>query len=119
VAAVGGQPTKRSFVQLSGDETVLRLALVDDPSNVGAEQAIVKACPIVVDDWAAARGQAFEAQPAFSEPCVTGVRGADGTFAFDLSSFGEPGAASGFALVPASGATDSFNLTFDPASAGS
>lgn len=112
VGAVGGEATKRSFIGLSGDETVLRLKLVDDPSNVGAEAAAVRACPIVTD-WQAARGAAMDAEPAWAEPCIDGVRGEDGVWTFDLSTFGAPGDADGFALTPGTAPGLSFNLTFD------
>ena len=115
VAAAAGQVAKRSFVGLAGDETILKLKLVDDPSNLGAEQAVVRACPIVVEEWQGARGQAMEAEPLWNEPCVDGKRGDDGIWTFDLSTFGKPGDMPGFALTPGSDAAGaSFNLTFDP-----
>lgn len=114
VGTVAGQPSKRSFIGLSGDETILRLKLIDDKSNVNASGAAVRACPIVADDWKAERGQPFAAQPPFSEPCVDGKRGDDGVFSFDLSSYGKPGSLAGFALIPRDAATESFNITFDP-----
>jgi len=117
VAAVGGEATKRSFIALSGDETVLKLKLIEDPSNVGVEQATVRACPIVTDGWQAARGMAMDAEPAWAEPCVDATRDAEGVWTFDLSSFGKPGSAPGFALTPGTAAGLSFNLTFDPSPA--
>lgn len=114
VGAVAGEASKRSFVALTGDETVLRLKLVDDPSNVGAESAAIRACPIVTG-WEASRGASMDAEPAWAEPCIDAVRGDDGVWTFDLSTFGAPGDADGFALTPGTAAGLSFNLTFDPA----
>ena len=114
VSAVAGEGAKHSFIGLSGDETKLRLKLVEDSSNVGAESASVRACEITAAGWTAAQGMTFDAEPAWSpDKCVAGVRGEDGIFTFDLSSFREPGSAPGFALVPGDAAGTSFNITFD------
>jgi hypothetical protein len=111
-ALPNGEAAKRSFVKLEGDETILKLKLVDDPSNVGAEQAVVRACVISVDGWKAERGMAMDAEPTWGEPCVDGARGEDGVWTFDLTVFGSPESNAGFALTP--GGPAPFNLTFSP-----
>ena len=113
VGAVGGEATKRSFIELEGDETVIKLKLIEDSSNVGAEAAGVRVCPIVTE-WQAERGVAMDAEPAWSTPCVDGTRAEDGVWTFDLSAFGSPGTAVGFALTAGTAPGLSFNLTFDP-----
>ena len=112
VAAGGGHALKRSFVSLAGDMTTLRLKLVDDPSNVGAEEAAVRMCPIVAAEWDEQRGVAFDDEPTWAEPCVPGTRHGDGTWTWDLSSYGAPSSAVGFTLT-ADGLAP-FNLTFNP-----
>lgn len=113
VSKAGSEVVKRSFIGVSGDESILRLKLVDDPSNVGVEQAVVRACPIVVEDWKAERGQSFDDQPLFQDTCVDGVRGDDGIFSFDLSKLGTVSEFPGFALTPGAVA-GAYSLTFDP-----
>ncbi|HVM06985.1 MAG TPA: hypothetical protein VM345_00860 [Acidimicrobiales bacterium] len=111
VVNAGSETIKRSFIALAGHETVLRLRLVDHPSNVGAAQAIVRACPISVDEWQAARGATFANEPRWSsDPCARGERLDDGVWTFDLSQFGDPETWRGFTLTPGPGAP--FNLTF-------
>ena len=118
VAAAAGQSSKRSFIALTGDETILRRKLVEDAgANVGAEAATVRACPIVTEGWAPTRGAAFDSaeEPDFAGPCVAAVVGEDGIWAWDLSSFAKPGESAGFALTTtAAEVSATFSLVFEP-----
>jgi hypothetical protein len=115
VAAAGGQASKRSFIALGGGGTVLHLAVATDPgANVGDDRASISACPILKPGWEATRGQAMPG-PEFTQPCATGVRQSDGSWTFDLSAFGDPTKAAGFALTPdPSDAAETFQVTFVP-----
>lgn len=113
VAATGGNDNKRSFIRLSGDETVLRLQEAAE-GGVRSDAGGVKACAITAD-WTPARGQALSAAPAFDvNNCATGIRDANGLWTFDLSSFGPVGETKGFALTPAAGTASTFQVVFGP-----
>lgn len=107
-----GSVDRVSFLRLSGDETTL--VLVEDPD--AAREAIgpgaVAACPIEDDDWAEEPEQSFEDAPTWREDaCVAGVE-SDGRWSFDLSSFPDPTADTGFALVPTTNAPADFQVGF-------
>jgi hypothetical protein len=113
VAATGGNDNKRSFVRLTGDETVLRLQEAAE-GGVRSDAGGVKACAITAD-WTPARGQALDAAPAFDvNNCATGIRDANGLWTFDLSSFGPVRDTKGFALTPAAGTASTFQVVFGP-----
>jgi hypothetical protein len=116
VAASGGEAVKRSFVAVDGDQPVLRLKLVDDPSaRVGAEPPAVMACAIRATGWKAERGSSFDAEPAWDVPCVGAVVQADGSWAWDLSLFGDVGSLPGLALTVDPGHVGAtFSVVFDP-----
>jgi hypothetical protein len=110
-----GTDTKRSFLRLTGDDSVLRLKLATDPgANRFEPVAAVKACPITAASWEPARAMTFSAAPAYD--CMISVAGArdaaTGEWTFDLHPFLGDALARGVALVPAS--RGMFQVTFAP-----
>ena len=103
VGARLGQTDEVSFVRLTGTDAVLRLSMLDDPL---ADGAAVLACPITDPTWEPATNVSLADAPAHDcQRGVAGVRGADGTWAFDLASHPDRAGPEGFALVPAADAT--------------
>lgn len=114
VTAIAGDVQRRSFIAVSGDESVLKLKPIDDPANAGVESAVVRACTVVLEDWKAERGQSMDDEPLWQEPCVDGKRGADGVFSFDLSKLGKPSDLAGITLTAGTLNAQTFNIVFAP-----
>lgn len=113
VGAAGGSDSKRSFITLTGDETVLRLKEAAS-GNANASGGSIKACPISTAGWTPARGKALASSPAYSSECVTGTRATTGVWTFDLTGFAPLSIGNGFALVPGAGTALTFQVVFAP-----
>lgn len=110
----GGQATKYSYFRLSGTSTVLFLKEATDPgTNVNAERAAMKLCPVTAGEWAPQRGLAMTEAPAYDSACSTGVRAANGTWRFDFGT-NVPDRRAGYALVPTVDPTLNYQVTIQP-----
>lgn len=112
IAAALGNDTKRSFVELSGDATMLRLRQARSGA-VQPESAVIKACPLVSADWKAQRGQPLNGSPTFESACSTGTI-TDGVWTFDLGLFAPQDLAKGLALTPGAGTALTFEVVLEP-----
>jgi hypothetical protein len=120
VHAAAGQAQKLSFVRLEGDDTTLRLKVLE--GGVNAETAAVRAC-VVTAAWQPARGVAMSAAPAFDATrCAVAKPGSTGVLEFDLAPFGVAGDGFGYVLTVAADVVPppTFQIAFDgvPATAG-
>lgn len=110
-----GRDDKRSFVRLSGDDTVLRLTEDPTGSRSTAGVAAVQACQITSAVWAAKNEMAMGSadEPTWDpNRCVAGTRASDGTWTFDLSGFPTRSDGRGFALIPAPGGPIDAQVSF-------
>ncbi|HEX2851366.1 MAG TPA: hypothetical protein VHN98_12465 [Acidimicrobiales bacterium] len=113
-----GRDDKRSFVRLSGGDTVLRLTEDPSGSRATAGVAAVQACQVTTAAWSAKTAVAMSSpdEPTWdANTCVAGTRASDGTWTFDLSAFASPTDARGIALVPAPGGPIDAQVTFKAA----
>ena len=112
-----GQADKASFVRLSGTAPALVLREHEDAAGQRSPAtAVINACQITDAGWKRGEAVAFDAAPAYDEAkCVPGVRGADGTWTFDLQTFPLRTDARGFALVPGPEAPLDFQVAFKAA----
>jgi hypothetical protein len=111
VASTAGQDSKRSFIELSGEGSQLRLKVSADGA-IQADTAVIKVCVLTTSDWKADRGQPMPG-PAFDPACSTGSV-LDGIWTFDLSSFSKEDLARGLALTPGAGTGLTFQVVFEP-----
>ncbi|MEA3075820.1 MAG: hypothetical protein QOF60_728 [Actinomycetota bacterium] len=108
-----GQEDKRSYVRLSGTDTVLRLSEVGSGRSTGGSVVSVQACRVTQAGWAEGRGVALSSAPPFdSTACVKGERATDGVWEFDLSAYSDRTDAKGFALVVAPDGGVDFQVNF-------
>lgn len=113
VAVTLGNDTKRSFLELSGKDTVLRLRESPDGAvKPEPETVTIKAC-IATSEWKAERGQALTAGPTFDPACATGAL-FDGVWSFDLSNFGPEELSKGLVLTPGPGTGHTFQVNLEP-----
>lgn len=110
VAVTLGNDNKRSFLELAGTGTVLRLKESRDGA-VQAESAVIKAC-LATSSWEAKRGQAFPG-PSFDPACSTGAR-FDGVWSFDLSTYAPADLAKGLVLTAGPGTAHTFQVNLEP-----
>jgi hypothetical protein len=96
--------SRQSYIEVRGTEPTLTLPISDEPSGADTSEPLIKACEIATGFWNdRSPGASFEDSPAFDpEKCIVGVANGDGTWTFDLSTFGGLHGHSGFALVPIS-----------------
>ncbi len=116
-AGADGATSRRSFVRLTGDTTVLTLRLrTDAGANVNDASAALAACVITDPSWAPREAIALDQAPAFdAKRCAKGARQVDGSWRFDLGAFGDRAGAAGFTLVPDPARVSSpFQIVFDP-----
>lgn len=109
---VRGTNDKLSFVRLSGGDTTL--GLVEDPAGTRNTHgpAGVQACQITDQNWPEREAAPLAEAPKYdANKCIPGTRSASGVWLFDLSSFGDPTDARGFALVPGGAGLD-FQVAF-------
>ena len=111
VAVTLGNDSKRSFLELSGKGTVLRLKESPDGA-IQPEAAVIKAC-LATSEWKADRGQAFDAGPTFDPACSTGAR-FDGVWSFDLSTFPAEELEKGLVLTGGPGTGHTFEVRLEP-----
>jgi hypothetical protein len=111
VASTAGQDSKRSFIELGGEGSQLRLKVSTDGA-IQPDTAVIKACTLTTADWKAERGQAMPG-PAFDPACSTGSV-LDGVWTFDLSSFTKEALANGLAITPGAGTGLTFQVVFEP-----
>ena len=111
IAVTVGNDSKRSFLELAGKDTVLRLKESPDGA-VRPETAVLKAC-LATSEWKADRGQAFDAGPTFDPACSTGAR-FDGVWSFDLSTFPPEELKKGLVLTPGPGTGHTFEVRLEP-----
>ena len=111
VAVTLGNDAKRSFLELSGTGTVLRLKESPDGA-LQPEAAVIKAC-LATSDWKADRGQALDAGPTFDPACSTGSR-FDGVWSFELSTFPPEELAKGLVLTGGPGTGHTFEVRLEP-----
>lgn len=128
VGALAGEPDKVAAVGIvveapvgsTVERFVLRLREIEGAATVGAAQAAIVACPIT-SFWAGGPAGPWETRPEADceAASATGVRGADGTWTFDLASVArtwlDPFAAvpaDGILLAPAPGSTATFQVSF-------
>jgi hypothetical protein len=108
-----GQEDKRSYVRLSGTDTVLRLSEKGAGRATGGSVVSVRACRVAVADWAEGSGVALASAPAFdANACVKGERATDGVWSFDLSGYPDRADNKGFALVVAPDGGVDFQVNF-------
>jgi hypothetical protein len=108
-----GQEDKRSYVRLSGTDTLLRLAEAGSGRSTGGSVVSVQACRVTQADWAEGSGVALSSAPAFeATSCVKGQRATDGVWEFDLSAYPDRADAKGFALVVAPDGGVDFQVNF-------
>jgi hypothetical protein len=113
IASTGGQDNKRSFIRLTGDETLLRLQETAS-GQIRSDAGLLKVC-LITGPWQPARGQALDAAPKFdSGNCSTGTRDANGMWSFDLSSFGPVADIQGLAITPGAGTAATFEVVLSP-----
>ncbi len=113
VGTRAGQDDKLSYIRLSGDETVLRLAEETTGRATVQGPAAVKACRITVAGWKEGEAIAIaDAPPSDPNACVEGAKSPEGLWTFDLSSFPDRTDARGFALRPGKGAGVDFQVAF-------
>ena len=112
VAATAGNDSKRSFIELAGEGTQLRLKQATDGA-IQPETAVIKVCVLNSADWKAERGQALNSSPSFDPACSTGLV-SDGVWTFDLSSFSASDLKRGLALTPGAGTALTFQVVFEP-----
>ena len=103
-----------SVVRLDGTASTLVLGLADAPSGQQGEGlATIRVCRVTEAGWKSA-----PAQPAADEPAsdctdaVSGVRGADGRWSFDLSRFAQRAGGAGFVLRPGVAGGPPFQVVF-------
>lgn len=107
-----GQLDKASFLRLAGTATTLTLIEDTDGAREAIGAGTVVICPITDAGWAEKPDQSLDDAPAWNaDACIAGTE-KDNTWVFDLSSFGDPSAQNGFALVPDAGAPADFQVTF-------
>lgn len=107
-----GQQDKRSYLMLTGTSTTLVLR-EDETGARAAETAIVQACQIVDAGWEGGEAKAFDEAPEHDPAkCVSGSRGGDGNWSFDLSSFAAPTDERGVALLSGPDAPIDFQVAF-------
>ena len=111
VAVTLGNDSKRSFIELAGTGTVLRLKESPDGA-VQPEAAVIKAC-VATSEWKAERGQALDAGPTFDPACSTGAR-FEGVWSFDLSTFPPEELKNGLVLTPGPGTGHTFEVRLEP-----
>jgi hypothetical protein len=116
VHSAAGQVQKHSFVKLAGEETTLRLKVVEGGLN--ADTAAVKVC-VITADWSPARGVKLDATPAFDAGrCASGRPGGTGIREFDLDLFGPNGDGFGYVItVGADTAPPTYRIAFEPVAA--
>jgi hypothetical protein len=116
VAAFAGGADRASYVELDGADAILTLAVYrgDDSPDSLAELASVVACPIISAAWEPEDGQSFASAPVHDpEHCVDGKPAGDGAaWSWDLAAFPDRARGVGFALVPTSGGTGTWHITF-------
>lgn len=111
IAVSAGNDSKRSFMELAGTGTLLRLKESADGA-IRPETAVLKAC-IATSEWKADRGQSFDAGPTFDPACSTGAR-FDGVWSFDLSSFTAEALKKGLVLTAGPGTALTFEVRLEP-----
>jgi hypothetical protein len=114
VQSLAGGITKMSYVRLSGTGRSLRLTmLTDSGANTNDAAARVQACHITTAGWAPTRGAPMDQAPKYDAgDCVEGARvGAVWTFTFVLT---DPVDRNGWALVPVTTGSATFEVTFSP-----
>ena len=111
VAVTLGQDTKRSFIELSGTGTVLRLRESADGA-LQPESAVLKVC-LATSSWEAKRGQAFDSGPTFDPACSTGAR-FEGVWSFDLATFPAEELKKGLVLTAGPGTAHTFQVNLEP-----
>lgn len=111
VAVTLGSDTKRSFIELAGTDTELRLKQSPDGA-IQPDVAVIKAC-LITSPWKAERKQPLSASPTFDPACSTGAR-FQGIWTFDLSSFPAEELKNGIVLTPGPGTGLTFQIVFEP-----
>lgn len=115
VETVGGDVFKYSFVRLAGQGSAVRLRLLTDQgASINDTAAVVDMCHIATATWAATRGEALSAAPAYdSNDCHAAARDANGVFTFTFGA-DNPADINGWAIVPETANNATFQVTFAP-----
>lgn len=131
VSAVAGEPEKVSAIELRLDAppgsavTSFLLALRETEesganANADGEAVKVVACQVTEAFWADGEAEPWRGRPEHDEDqCVTGVRGADGIWTFDLSSLAATWLdenqtnSSSVVLAPDVDSPESFQVVYD------
>lgn len=108
-----GQDDKISFVELVGDGPLLTFGEEAEGARQQVGAPKLSLCPLT-EEWK--EGAPMSDTPAFdTTSCVAGSYTAGGTWSFDLTTYGDPGAWAGFAIVPAPDAPLDFQVNLVPA----
>ena len=113
VQTVAGQVMRYSYVRLSGSGASLKLkATGTDAANAATVR--VQLCHITTANWKPSRATPMSEAPKYNEECLEGKGTPGGTWTFNFSSVQNPVDPNGWAIVPITADSATFNVTYAP-----